>query len=165
MKCTENCPAFWVQGGGGYEYPDEVDCYGCRIYGMYRGGEGDYCNLTKNKIDKKLTELEAYEMGEIDRPNWVAMRFIHDVDISMDLHLPQFPPKRCISEKFKDEFWGEEVICVKNRKNLYGTTDMHYEKADAYRKGYEDAKEGKEFDRYYPKRKEDFEEREDIFDF
>lgn len=164
MKCTENCPAFWVQGGGGYEYPDEVDCYGCRIYGMYRGGEGDYCNLTKNKIDKKLTELEAYEMGEIERPNWVAMRFIHDMDGAVGCGLPQFPPKRCISKKVNDDYFGE-VICVTNRESIYGKTDMNFAKSCAYRNGYEDAKEGKEFDRYYPKRKEDFEQKEDIFEW
>ena len=163
MKCSENCPAFWVKGGGGYEYPDEVDCYGCQIYGMYRGGEGDYCNLKKNQIEKMLGELEAYEMGEIDRPNWVAMRFIRDMDGAGDCGLPQFPPKRCDIEKIDDIF--DDAYFITNMKSLYGYVDLRFAKSDAYRKGYEDAKEGKEFDCYYPKRKEDFEQKEDIFDF
>lgn len=163
MKCSENCPAFWVMGGGGYEYPDEVDCYGCHIYGMYRGDEEDHCRLSREQIENKLTELEAYEQGEIDRPKWVAMRFIHDMDISMDLSLPHFPPERCISKKFNDDIFGEGTY-VTNMKTLYGTTDMHYAKSHAYRQGYEDAKEGKEFDIYYPKSKEDYEQNEDIFE-
>lgn len=164
MKCTENCPAFWVQGGGGYEYPDEVDCYGCQIYGMYRGGEGDHCNLKEKQIKKMLGELEAYEMGEIDRPNWVAMRFIHDMDGEGECGLPQFPPKRCYVEKIENDIF-EEAYYVTNTKSLYGKVDLHFAQRSAYRRGYEDAKEGKEFDRYYPKRKEDFEKEEDIFDF
>jgi len=157
MKCNEQCPALWVAGGGSYEYPDEVDCYGCRIYGMYRGDEDDHCRLNRKQIDKKLEELEAYEMGEIERPKWVAMRFVHDMDISMDLGLPQFPPKKCYSEEITDDFWGDG-ICIKNMKPLYGKTDMHYAKEHAYRQGYEDCKEGKEFDIYYPRHKKDFEE-------
>ena len=165
MKCTENCPAFWVQGGGGYEYPDEVDCYGCQIYGMYRGGDGDHCNLTKNQIEKKLEELEAYEMGEIDRPNWVAMRFIHDMDGAGDCGLPMFPPKRCVVKKIEDDDFDEPYYYCTNMKSIHGNTDLNFAQTCAYRKGYDDAKEGKEFDHYYPKRKEDFEQKEDIFEW
>lgn len=153
MKCSEECPAFWMQGGGGYEYPDEVDCYGCMIYGMYRGDDEDRCRLTRAQIDRKLEELEAYEKGEIERPKWVAMRFIHDMDISGDIDLPSFPPKRCISEQVKDDIFGD-CVCVKNYKSIYGEVDVSWERQIEYERGYRDAENGKKQD-YWNHEEED----------
>lgn len=128
MKC-DNCPAAWEKGGMtscGYE----CDSYGCIIRGLYYGGEGESCYLSKEQVLKRLKEYKDYQAGKIDRPEWVIKKFIRDLDGQMGVEcgLPPYPPKRMHDG------------C---HKMLYGTTDLHYERSAAYRYGYEDAKAGK----------------------
>lgn len=138
MKC-DNCPALWggraIMTECGYEYDD----YGCYIFGMEVGGEDEKCKLSKNEIEKRLQQLDDYENGKIKRPKWLVNRFIHDMDRSCVFSgepgcgLPQYPT-----------IWHNN----KNR-SLYGNTDMHYAMRSAYRRGYEDAKAGKECNEEY----------------
>ena len=141
MKC-DNCPAAWEKGGMtvcGYE----CDAWGCIIRGMYYGGEGESCYLTKEQVEKRLAELEKYNKGEIKRPQWVLNRFLRELVGQMsevECSLPGFPPLWQRGVKNED---GEYCMVV---KPLYGSTDMHYETRSAYRQGYDDAKAGREFD-------------------
>ena len=129
MKCN-NCPALWVQGGGGYEYPNEVDCWGCAIKGIYYGGEDDSCNLTKQQVENRLQEWDDYINGKIKRPKWVVNKFIHDMDDACtfsgepSLHLPWYPTS-----------WHSE----KKNYHLYGRIDMSDAKKYAVRDFVESA--------------------------
>lgn len=134
MKC-DNCPAAWESGSMtscGYE----CDSYGCTIRGMYYGGEGESCYLTKAQVERRLKEWEEYTSGKIDRPEWVAKKFMRDLDYQMQYEcgLPGYPPKRMYDG------------C---HKHIQGVTDMHYQMRADYRKGYEDAKAGKPYDKEY----------------
>ena len=129
MRC-EHCPAGWEDGGMtscGYE----VDSCGCLIFGVDECHED--CKLSKTEIKRRLKQLKDYEAGKIDRPQWVANRFMRELDSAAALHgNPAFsysyPPKRM-------------------RKGVYysltGSTDRHYQSRADYRHGYEDAQAGK----------------------
>lgn len=93
MKC-ENCPAGWED----MSYEGECNACGCLILGndMF----DDDCSLSADEIDKRLAQLKAYEEGKIDRPQWIANRFIRELDHhwwpghSLGIFLPPFPPPR-----------------------------------------------------------------------
>ena len=131
MSRCERCPAGWEKGGMtdcGYE----CDSYGCRILGYDM--LDDNCKLSKKEIEKRLKQLEDYEAGKIDRPQWVANRFMRELDHSARIHDgPSFsysyPPVRMTRGVYFP---------------LMGSTDMYYERSGEYRRGYEDAKAGKE---------------------
>ena len=135
MRC-ENCPAGWESGGMtdcGYE----CDSYGCLIYGENILLDAD-CKLTKQMIDDRLAQLKAYEEGKIERPKWVANRFIREMDEhchdgDLGVFLPGYPP-------------------VKMRNGCYANVHSGMDLKDsceaAYRKGYEDAKAGKPMRNY-----------------
>lgn len=131
MKC-ERCPAGWESGGMtdcGYE----VDSYGCLILGA--GIMDDNCKLSADQIDKRLAELKAYEDGKIERPQWVANRFIREMDDNwwigheLGIFLPGFPPP-----KMKNG-------CYERLHSSIGITDTY---KMGYREGYDDAVSGKE---------------------
>lgn len=143
MKC-DNCPAAW-ESSTNNENGYECDCYGCLIMGRYYGGEGESCSLTSTEVKNRLYDLKRYEKGEIVRPQWVANRFIREMDGQMGVECgyPGFPPKRMPKTVHYDEC-GEEYYGV--YKYIYGSTDSYYERCHAYKDGYEDAKAGKECD-------------------
>ena len=162
MKCDE-CPAAWaerdIMTACGVEHGE----YGCYIQGMNYGGEDDICELAKCEVARRLEELKMYASGKIKRPEWVLQRFLHDLKSQMDTvqcGLPGYPP---LWQPRQGEIPFDDEYCI-TVKSLYGSTDMHYDLRSAYRQGYEDCKAGKPFDEYYPKRKEDFEPKEDIFE-
>jgi hypothetical protein len=103
---------------------------------MYYGGEGESCYLTKAQVERRLQEWEEYTSGKIERPEWVVKKFMRDLDYQMqyECHLPGYPPKRMYDG------------C---HKHIQGVTDMHYQMRADCRKGYEDAKAGKPFDKEY----------------
>lgn len=140
MKC-DSCPASWEQGGMtscGYE----CDAYGCIIRGLYYGGTGESCYLTEKQVERRLKEYKDYTAGKIERPKWIAEKFMRELDDKMttvQCGLPGYPPK-----------WMRDGY----HKSIYGTTDLHYERVDAYQAGYKDAKAGKPMrDDYYAKHK------------
>ena len=131
MKCLE-CPASWEEGGMtdcGYE----CDSYGCRIFGLYQ--ISDDCRLSRKEIKIRLQQLEDYEAGKIDRPQWVANRFMREMDDNWSLghelgiFLPAFPPLRMKNG------------CYESIHSAHGIRDTYNM---GYREGYEDAKAGKE---------------------
>lgn len=129
MKC-ERCPASWEVGGMtdcGYE----CDSYGCLILGAEI--LDDNCKLSKKEIEKKLNELKDYEAGKRERPQWVANRFIREMDShswtgEFSVFLPGYPPL-----KMRDGCYSS----IHSSMSIKDTYRM------AYREGYEDAKEGK----------------------
>ena len=129
MKC-ERCPASWESGGMtdcGYE----CDSYGCRILGAEIFDEN--CKLSEKEIRKKLQELRDYEAGKIERPQWVANRFIREMDAhsmigDFSVFLPGYPPLR-----MRDGCYSS----IHSSMSIKDTYRM------GYREGYEDAKEGK----------------------
>lgn len=130
MRC-ERCPAGWETGG-------MTDCgYECESYGCLILGEGitdAFCKLSKKEIEKRLAELKEYEAGRIERPQWVANRFIREMDAhsvtgSFSVFLPGFPPLI-----MRDGCYSS----LHSSMSISDTYKM------AYREGYEDAKEGKE---------------------
>ena len=132
MKC-DNCPAAWAERDVMTECGVEHGEYGCLIRGLGYSGEGDGCYLKKAQVDRFLRELDDYENGKIKRPKWLVNRFIRDMDSCCVFSgepgcgLPRYPT-----------IWHN-----KKNRSLYGSTDMHYQMASSYRKGYEDAKNGK----------------------
>jgi hypothetical protein len=134
MRC-ERCAASWDDGGMtdcGYE----CDSYGCLIYGENILLDAD-CKLTKRMVDDRLAQLKAYEDGKIERPKWVANRFIREMDdhchgSCLGTFLPGFPP-----------------IKMKNGSyaSVHSGMDLKDSCEAAYLEGYEDAKAGQ------PKRK------------
>lgn len=162
MKCDE-CPAAWAERDIMTSCGVEHGEYGCLIRGMNYGGEDEYCYRTPAKVKKQLEELKDYAAGRIKRPEWVLQRFLHDLRSQMETvqcGLPGFPP--LWQPKREDIPFDEYCITV---KSLYGSTDMYYEKQHAYRQGYEDAKNGKPYDEYYPRTKEYYEKKEeDLFE-
>lgn len=148
MKC-DNCPAAWedsTNNENGYE----CEAYGCVIRGLYYGGEGESCYLTKDQVNKRLKEWEDYTAGKIKRPEWVARKFLRELDSQMttcECGLPGYPPVQMSNG------------C---HKSLYGSTDIHYDMISAYRQGYEDCENGKTCDPY--KHYQNHEPKEDIFE-
>lgn len=148
MKC-DNCPAMWedsTNNENGYE----CNSYGCIIRGLYYGGEGESCYLTKDQVDKRLKEWEDYTTGKINRPEWVARKFLRELDSQMatcECGLPGYPPKRMSNG------------C---HKSIYGSTDVHYDMISAYRRGYEDCENGEPCDPY--KHYQNHKAKEDIFE-
>lgn len=144
MKC-DNCPAMWAENDIMTECGVEHGDYGCLIQGRDRGSEGDSCSLTETEIRNRLFQLERYEHGEIIRPQWIANRFIRDMDRQMGVEcgLPGFPPRRMNGRVSIDEY-GEEHYG--SYKSIYGATDAYYERCHAYEQGYADAKAGKKCD-------------------
>ena len=127
MRC-ENCPAGWEDRS----YEGECNDCGCLIYG--HGLFNDNCRLSKDQIMKRLAELDEYEHGRIDRPQWVANRFLRELDDTCSFNgepsYVSYPPERMRKGVYYP---------------LYGTVDMHYQRISDYRRGYEDAKAGKEY--------------------
>ena len=80
----EECPAGWEDRGY------EGECYdcGCIIY-----GEVDGCRLTRAEITKRLRQRDEYQEGKIDRPQWVANKFMRQMDRRI-FSCPAYPPKR-----------------------------------------------------------------------
>lgn len=145
MRC-DNCPAAWaerdIMTACGVEHGE----WGCLIKGLEYGGEGESCHRTKAEIEKILDELKQYASGEIRRPKWVLQRFLNDLASQMDTvecGLPGFPKMWQAKDDNRED---DYCICV---RPLYGSTDLHYERKSAYRRGYEDAKEGKECNAEY----------------
>ena len=127
MNC-ENCPAGWEDRGY------EGECYdcGCRIVGVL----DDNCKLSKQTVIKRLKELEDYENGEIDRPQWIINRFIRQIDDSSSFSgepggICMFPPKR---------------MGKRGYIGLYSPVAMHYQKIHDYDRGFNDGKSGMEYD-------------------
>ena len=127
MKC-ERCPASWESGGMtscGYE----CDSYGCMILGAEM--LDDNCKLSKAEIEKRLQQLKDYEAGKIQRPQWVANRFMREMDANWEIghrlgiFLPGFPQPKMMNG------------CYEHIESAMGCRD-NYDMA--YRKGYEDAK-------------------------
>lgn len=83
-RSCEECPAGWEDRGY------EGECYdcGCIIY-----GEADGCRLTRAEITKRLRQWEEYQEGKIDRPQWVANKFMRQMDRRI-FSCPAYPPKR-----------------------------------------------------------------------
>lgn len=160
MRC-DICPSAWAERDIMTECGVEHGEYGCLIRGRGYGDEDEYCYRSPAKVKAQLEELKDYAAGRIKRPEWVLQRFLHDLTSQMktvQCGLPGFPPlwqPRREGEPFDNEY------CIEV-KPLYGSTDMYYEKQHAYRQGYEDCKSGKEYDEYYPKRKEDYNKKENI---
>ena len=132
MSRCERCPASWESGGMtdcGYE----CDSYGCLIYGNDILLE-DNCKLTKQMVNNRLAQLKAYEDGKVDRPLWVANRFMRELDHACafsgepSLNLPAYPPVRMR----KGHYFS-----------IYGRIDMNEQGRMDYRRGYEDAKTGR----------------------
>lgn len=165
MKC-DNCPAMWAERDIMTECGVEHGEYGCLIKGHGYGGEDDSCSLTETEIRNRLWQLELYEKGEIKRPQWIANRFIHDMDSQMGVEcgLPGFPPHRMPKTTHYDEY-GEEHHGV--YKSIYGSTDAYYERCHAYEQGYKDAQEGKECDphKHYGRNQREKITKEDIFEW
>lgn len=133
MKCLE-CPASWEVGGMtdcGYE----CDSYGCLILGV--GLLDDNCHRSRTEVERRLQELKDYEDGKIDRPQWVANRFMREMDEScafsgsLGYSLPAFPPLRMRKGVYNSLY---------SSMGLTDNAKMHY------RNGYEDAKAGKPMD-------------------
>ena len=127
MGRCENCPASWEDRS----YEGECNDFGCQIMG--HGICDNDCRLTKSEIEKRLQQLEDYEAGKIKRPQWIANRFMRELDSTCVFdgkpgHTP-YPPVRM----WKGVYYP-----------IYGPTDMHYQSRADYRRGYEDAKAGKE---------------------
>lgn len=83
-RSCEECPAGWE------DRSHEGECYdcGCIIY-----GEADGCRLTRAEITKRLRQWEEYQEGKIDRPQWVANKFMRQMDRRI-FSCPAYPPKR-----------------------------------------------------------------------
>ena len=127
MKC-DRCPASWESGGMtrcGYE----CDSYGCMILGAEM--LDDNCKLSKEEIEKRLRQLKDYEAGKIERPQWVANRFMREMDNNwgtghrLGIFLPGFPPLKMMNG------------CYEHIESAIGVRD-NYDMG--HRKGYEDAK-------------------------
>ena len=107
----------------------ECDSYGCMILGAEM--LDDNCKLSKAEIEKRLQQLKDYEAGNIERPQWVANRFMRQMDNNWEtghrlgIFLPGFPPPKMMNGRY-----GHIESAMELSSN--------YDKA--YRKGYEDAK-------------------------
>ena len=123
MRC-ETCPAGWEDRS----YEGECNDCGCRIYG--HGLFNDNCRLSRKEVGRRLKQLEDYEAGKIVRPKWVAERFLRECDAEYKFNV-SYPPVRMTRGVYYP---------------LYGEVSLHYQAASDYRRGYEDAKEGKEVD-------------------
>lgn len=94
MSKCEYCKAGWESRS----YEGECEDYGCLIMG--HGICDEDCKLTKAEINKRLKQLEDYEAGKIERPQWIVNRFIREMDDSMvfsghlGYSLPGFPPQK-----------------------------------------------------------------------
>ena len=125
MRC-ESCPAGWEDRS----YEGECNDCGCLILG--HGLFDDNCKLSKKEINKRLQQLKDYEAGKIDRPQWIANRFMRELDDTCIFNGEQshvsYPPVRM----YKGVYYP-----------LYGAVDMHYQTMSDYRQGYEDAKAGR----------------------
>ncbi len=129
MSRCEYCPAGWEDRS----YEGECNSFGCRIYGVEI--VKDDCKLSKAEVEKRLQQLEDYEAGKIERPQWVANKFMRELDNSrawlghLGLFLPGYPPPR-----------------MKNgcHENIYSSMNMKDNVEWAYKHGYQDAKDGKE---------------------
>ena len=93
MKC-ENCPAGWEDRS----YEGECGDFGCLIYGHEICL--DNCRLSEAEINKRLKQWEDYTAGRIERPKWVANKFIREMDASwwfghsLGIFLPGYPPPK-----------------------------------------------------------------------
>ena len=91
----------------------------------------DNCKLSKAEIEKRLQQLKDYEAGNIERPQWVANRFMREMDNNWEtghrlgIFLPGFPPPKMMNGRYGH---------IESAMELSNNYDM------AYRKGYEDAK-------------------------
>lgn len=148
MKC-DNCPAAWedsTNNENGYE----CEAYGCVIRGLYYGGEGESCYLTKDQVNKRLKEWEDYIAGHRLRPKWVIEKFIRELDSQLstvECGLPGYPPM---------------LMTGGGHISIHGNTDMHYAMVSAYRQGYEDCENNEPCDPY--KHYQNHEPKEDIFE-
>ena len=128
MSRCEYCPAGWEDRS----YEGECNGYGCRILGFEILDEN--CKLSKDQIRIRLKELEDYEAGKIERPQWVVNKFIREMDNNMldnrlGLFLPGYPPKRMRNGCYQSLHSG---------MSLQDTAEHNY------KHGYQDAKDGKE---------------------
>lgn len=117
MKC-ENCPAGWENRS----YEGECNDCGCQIYG--HGIFNDNCKLTRSEIEKRLKQLGHYEAGMIERPKWVAERFLREADSEYKF-LVSYPPKRMTKGVYYP---------------LYGEISLHYQSVCDKRHGAEEMK-------------------------
>lgn len=91
MNC-EYCPAGWEERS----YEGECYDFGCIIKGHEMCD--DNCRLSKAEIEKRLKEWKDYTSGKIGRPQWVANKFMRELDDnwmmghSLGYMLPGFPP-------------------------------------------------------------------------
>lgn len=127
MSRCEYCPAGWEDRS----YEGECNAFGCRILGFEI--VDDDCKLSKTTVEKRLKQMEDYEAGKIERPQWIANKFMRELDTTCSFngepHHVSYPPR-----------WMRKGVYYP----LYGTVDMHYQSMHDYRQGYEDAKAGKE---------------------
>lgn len=113
----------------------ECDSYGCMILG--EGMLDDNCKFSLAEIEKRIQQLKDYEAGKIERPQWVANRFIREMDDNwrtghrLGIFLPGFPPPKMMDG------------CYEHIESSMGICDNYNM---AYRKGFEDAKAGKEYE-------------------
>lgn len=159
MKC-DHCPAVW-EDGGWTECGYECNSYGCVIFGENIGGEGESCGLKKKDVEFRLQQIEDYEHGKIERPQWMANKFIREMDMAI-ANFPRFPPKRPRIRTINTEYDG--VITYAESVRVISECEQHYELAHAYRKGYEDAKAGRECTPEYWRSAEEEEELWDMLD-
>jgi len=128
MKC-ENCPAGWEDRS----YEGECGDFGCLIYGHEICL--DNCRLSEAEINKRLKQWEDYTAGKIERPKWVANKFIREMDASwwfghsLGIFLPGYPPPK-----------------MRNgcHESIYSSSSLNDNVKSAYMEGYEDARSGKE---------------------
>lgn len=123
MKC-ENCPAGWEDR----TYEGECNDCGCLIMG--HDMVGDDCSLSRSEVEKRLQQLEDYHAGKIKRPQWLANRFMREMDHAAALYqchlgLPGFPPKTTHDNLYY---------------SLYGSTDLHFQGECEHRHGFDQAK-------------------------
>lgn len=127
MKC-ENCPAGWEERS----YEGECQDCGCLIMG--HDLFFDDCWISISEAQKRIRQLKDYESGKIERPQWVANRFMRELDDCCafsggpSIQLPAYPPAR-----MNNGFYF----------SIYGAGDLYNERCAAYKQGYEDAKAGK----------------------
>ena len=124
MKC-ESCPAGWENRS----YEGECSDFGCIIYGS--GICRDDCRLSRAEIEKRVKQWEDYTSGRIERPQWVANKFVREMDAAwwfghkLGVFLPGFPPLRMHDG------------C---HEGIYSASSLKESCGSAYREGYEDAK-------------------------
>ena len=127
MSKCEYCKAGWESRS----YEGECEDYGCRSMG--RGICNDNCKLKKAEINKRLKQLEDYEAGKIERPQWIVNRFIREMDDSMVFNghlgysLPGFPPQKMRNDGFYES--------IASSAGLRNAMDADYERGIKAGKG------------------------------